>query len=49
MHNDDAPIRWLHAQEITVRDNDKGDCGVNVGTRKVSCRKNEPLNIVSQC
>ena len=52
MHNDDARIRWLHAEKITIRKNDKGGCGVNVGTKEVCCRyrvpENESLEIVSQ-
>lgn len=32
MHNDDARIKLAHR----AKDNDKGDCGVHVGTKEVS-------------
>ena len=52
MQNDDARVGWLHAQKITIRDNDKWGCGVSVGTKEVCCRyrvrDNESLEVVFQ-
>ena len=34
MQNDGARVRWLHAQKITIRDNDKGIAGLMLELKK---------------
>ena len=38
MQNDDARVRWLHAQKITIRDNDKGIAGLMLELKKFFAR-----------